>query len=85
MIFPAFSPVREGGGAHEALASGAKAAAGRRHDVALVQDLGKHIPGGLAGKADPHVGRVVATINTEAQVQERLQQNRIRQVEPCVR
>ena len=66
------APVREGRGTHKALASGAEAGPRRRHDVALVQDFRKYVPRWLAGKAHPHVGRVVAAIHAEAQLQERL-------------
>lgn len=37
-------PVRKGGRAHEALAGGSEAGAGRGHHVALVEDLRKHVP-----------------------------------------
>lgn len=43
-----FHPRTKGGGAHKALAGGAKATAGRGHDVALLQDLRKHVPALLA-------------------------------------
>ena len=53
------APAAEGARAHEALSCWAEAAAWCGHDVALLQDLSKHVPAGLAREAHPHVGRVL--------------------------
>lgn len=55
------SPAAKGACAHEALACRSKAAAWCGHDVALLQDLCKHIPAGLAREAHPHVGGILTT------------------------
>ena len=58
----------KGTGSYKALASRPKAAARGCHNVTLVQDVGKHIPGGLPRKADPDVGGVLTTVHAEAHV-----------------
>ena len=68
-------PVAKGAGPDEALARGAEAAARSGHDVALLQDLRKHVPGGLAGEADPDVGGVLSSIHREAQIDKGLAQD----------
>ena len=69
------APVAEGARPHEPLSGGAEAAARGGHNVAPLQDLSKHIPGGLAREADPDVGGVLSAVHGEAQVHEGLAQD----------
>lgn len=62
--------------ADEALATGAKPTARRRHDVALLQNLGEHIPARPAREPDPNVGSVDAPVHGEAHPLERLAEDR---------
>lgn len=65
----------KGTGADKALASRPKATARSGHNVALVQNVSKHIPGGLSWKANPDVGGIFAAIHAEAHVFEGLAQD----------
>ena len=63
-------PVSKSTRPHKALPSRSKPAAGRRHNVALLKDFSKGIPGWLTREADPNVGSILSPIHFEAHVQE---------------
>ena len=69
------SPLSKRAGPNKALACCAKAAAWRGYDVAVLQDVSKHIPGRSAWEAHPYIGSILTAIHLEAHVQEGLTQD----------
>ena len=62
-------------GSHKAFTGRPKSTARGCYNVTFMQDVSKHIPGGLLWKANPDVGGVLAAIHAEAHVLKSLAQD----------